>query len=89
MKINIPEWAWFHFWEEPPPDAMEFWAFRFKPPCRRGDELLFHYEGKVVARAVVHKIEPPGVSECAATAKFKHRWKVFWTQESFEDLRHG
>jgi len=25
MKINIPEWAWSHFWEEPPPDALEFW----------------------------------------------------------------
>jgi hypothetical protein len=87
VNINVPDWARGHFWEEPPPGNLEFWAFRFKPPVQVGDELIFKFDGTVVARAVCAKIEPPGQSECEATARFKHRWKVFWTQDSFKDLR--
>jgi len=89
MNINVPESARDHFWEEPPVGYYEFWAFRFKPPCEDDDELLFRFDGKVVARAFVSFIEPPGQSSCESTAKFKHRWKVFWAPESFEDLRGG
>lgn len=87
MNINVSEWARDHFWEEPPAGHMEFWAFRFKPPCKVGDELIFRFDKKPVARARVHTIEAPGESSCEGTGKFKHRWKVFWTQESFVNLR--
>jgi len=87
MNINIPEWAREHFWEEPPDGHWEFWAFRFKPRCEVGEELLFRFDGKPVAKAVCAKIEPPGVSECESTRRFLNRWKVYWSPETFKDLR--
>ncbi len=87
MNINVPEWARDHFWEEPPADSEEFWGFRFQPPCKTGDTLYFRFDGKLVATAVVDRIEPPGRSKCDSTGRFENLHKVFWTQESFRDLR--
>lgn len=90
MNINVPENAIGHFWEEPPEGATEFWAFRFRPPCEVGDELIFRYNKKPIATAIAAKIEPPGESSCAQTGKFKNKWKVLWTRQSFkkvEELR--
>lgn len=91
MKINVPPEVWAHFWEEPPPDSFEFWAFRFPVRAQVGDEILFLLDKKPVAKAVIAGIEKPGASQCDTTGRFKNRWKVFWTQESFKDLRgsHG
>lgn len=90
MNVNVPPQARDHFWEEPPAGSMEFWSFRFRPPCAVGDELLFRFDGIPVARARVHRIEAPGQSACEGTGRFARGWKVFWTPESFEDLRtHG
>lgn len=87
MKINIPKWAQEEFWDEPPADAMEFWAFRFMPKCKIGDLIEFFFDGKKVAEATVAVIEAPDLSHCDSTGRFRHRWKVFWQQESFKDLR--
>lgn len=76
-----------HFWEEPPPGNWEFWAFRFKPRCQVGDEIIFRHNYKPIAKAIIAKIEPPGISDCEITGEFKNRWKVFWNPASFEDLR--
>ncbi len=89
MNINVPPQARDHFWEEPQPGAMEFWAFRFRPPCKVGDQLIFRFDGVPVARATVHAIEPPGRDECARTGRWRNSWKVYWLPESFEDLRGG
>lgn len=89
MNINVPESARDHFWEEPFEGSWEFWAFRFKPPCKPDDELMFRFDGKPVARAVCWFIEPPGESSCDTTGKYEHRWKVFWWPHTFEDLRKG
>lgn len=87
MNINVPLTVRDHFWEEPPPDAWEFWSFRWPPPCKVGDELLFRFDKTIVARAVVARIEKPGQSVCEGTGRFRNGWKVFWTPESFQDLR--
>jgi hypothetical protein len=87
MIINVPEGALKHFWEEPPAGHWEFWAFRFKPKCKVGDRIIFKFDGKPIAEAVVAKIERPGQSVCKSTGRFKNRWKVYWTPESFIDLR--
>lgn len=87
MNINVPASARSHFWEDPPLGSREFWSFRFKPPCAVGDNLTFRFDGTAVASAVVSEIQPPGQSECEATGKFRSGWKVFWTPESFLDLR--
>lgn len=87
MNINVPIWAREHFWEEPPPGCCEFWAFRWCPPCREGEELVFRFDGVPVARAICGYIEQPGASACLQTGRFKSGWKVFWRPETFVDLR--
>jgi len=89
MNINVPEWAREHFWEEPPAGSIEFWAFRWKPPCAVGDPLTFRFDKRIVATAVVSAIERPGQSKCEATGRFGGGWKVFWAPETFRDLREG
>jgi hypothetical protein len=87
MNVNVPQFARDHFWEEPPAGSCEFWSFRFPPPCKVGEPLTFKFDGVPVARATVAKIEPPGQSKCDGTGRFGGGWKVFWTPESFVDLR--
>jgi hypothetical protein len=87
LNINVPGWAQAEFWDEPPAGTIEFWAFRFPPPCKEGDKLTFKFNGKVVAEAVVSEVEPPRKSKCDHTGRFLRAWKVFWTPESFVDLR--
>jgi hypothetical protein len=87
MNINVPAWARDHFWEEPPAGSCEFWGFRFPPPCKVGDELVFKFDGVPVARAVVYQIVPPGMTRCEQTGRFNTTHNVFWLPESFVDLR--
>jgi len=86
MKINVPPFARAHFWEEPPEGSMEFWAFRSRPACKIGEQLIFLFDARPVAKAVVAAIEPPGISCCDGSGNFFNHWKVFWKQESFEEL---
>ena len=87
MNINIPASALGHFWKDPPEGSWEFWSFRFRPLCQVGSNLVFRFDGKIVARAVVARIEKPGESVCETTGRFRSGWKVFWTPESFVDQR--
>jgi len=91
MNINVPDWAMQHFGDEPPAGSMEFWSFRFQPPCMVGDTLFFRSRGKIIARATVELIEQPWLSKCDGSSRFHSGWKVFWTPESFVDMRqeHG
>jgi len=90
MKINVPPQSRDHFWEEPSiPDYCEFWSFRWRPPCREGDDLIFLFDGIPVARAVCCYIERPGQSRCERTGKYGGGWKVFWLPETFVDLRNS
>lgn len=87
MNVNVLPEARDHFWQEPEEGSTEFWAFRFKPPCEVGDELIFRFDKKPVARAIVDRIEKPGESACDTTGMFRNKWKVYWLPDSFEDLR--
>jgi len=87
VNINVPVFARSHFWEEPPPDSQEFWSFRFPPPCKAGDPLIFRFDGIAVAKAVCDRIEAPGQSSCDGTGRFENGHKVFWRPETFVDLR--
>lgn len=87
MNINVPVQAIEHFWEEPPEGSWEFWSFRFPPPCKVGDILTFRYAGTRIATATCARIEKPGQSKCDGTGRFERGFKVFWTPESFVDLR--
>lgn len=88
MKINVPEIAIDHFWEEPPEDSWEFWAFLWPVKAKVGDTIFFYCNKQLIAKAVIAKIETPGKSECEKSEKYRNRWKVFWDPESFEDLRN-
>jgi len=83
MRINVPPWAYEHFWQDPAPGHSEFWAFRFEPRCQIGDLLEFYFKGKKVAEATVALVQAPG----AGKGGFRDRWKVFWRPETFKDLR--
>lgn len=91
MKITIPESeggeVWRHFWEEPPPGSVEFWALRWPIKAKPGDGIEFYYRKQLVAYAVVLRVEPPGISECDRTGKYRNRWKVVWDPATFRDMR--
>lgn len=87
MKINVPKQARDHFWEEPPPDSREFWGFQWPPKAKVGDPIFFLFDGVVVAEAVIHEITKPGIGKCERTGGFGSSWKVWWTPESFRDVR--
>ena len=89
MNINVPVWAEAEFWDEPPPGAHEFWGFRFPPPCKVGDPLVFRMRGVVVARAVCCGIEPPGKTSCDHSGRFSTTYNVFWRPESFVEDAQG
>lgn len=87
MMIRVPPWAVAHFWDEPPPGSEEFWAFRNVPAVRVGERIEFEIAGRLVADAIVSRVERPGESRCGRTGGWAGRWKVFWSPESFRDLR--
>jgi len=87
MRINVPEEAIEHFWEEPSEGSWEFWAFVWPVKAKVGDPIYFYYRKSLIASAIVAKIEKPGHGECERTGKFKNRWKVYWKPESFKDER--
>lgn len=87
MFINVPTWAREEFWTEPPEGTMEFWSFRFPPPCKVGDVLTFRFDKVVMAQAIVARIEKPGESVCEGTGRFRNGWKVYWQAHTFIDLR--
>lgn len=87
MKITVTDAVIDHFWEEPPEDSWEFWAFRWPVKAKVGDDILFYHNNKLIAKAVIAAIEQPGKSQCERTGKFNNRWKVFWRPESFIDMR--
>ena len=82
MKIHVPRADREYFWEPPAEGAVNFWSFNSKPRCRIGDELLFMFDGRAVARARVSGIERPGLP----WRKGEKEWRVFWHQKSFEAL---
>lgn len=87
LRINVPESQIEHFWEEPQQGDQEFWAFRFPVRARVGDPIYFYINKKLVASAVVARVEKPGESGCLDTGNFKNRWKVVWNNSSFKDER--
>ena len=87
MRINVSDKLLQHFWAEPGQGDAEFWAFRRRPKVGLGDTIEFYNQGKLIARAKVHRIERPGQSACGGTGRFKNHWKVVWRNRDFQDLR--
>jgi hypothetical protein len=87
LKINVPDAAMNHFWEEPPEGNWEFWAFTWPVRAKVGDYIYFYNNKKLIVMAVIAKVEKPGESECEKTGKYRNKWKVYWNSDSFVDYR--
>ncbi|OGU54782.1 MAG: hypothetical protein A2V66_01610 [Ignavibacteria bacterium RBG_13_36_8] len=88
MKITVPPGVERdHFWDEPPEGSWEFWAFRWPVKAKVGDTIYFFCSRKLIAKAIIERIDLPGKSSCERTGKYKNSWKVFWKPESFVDMR--
>lgn len=86
MEINVPPEARERFLKESSERAVDFWPFRSRPCCQIGEELLFQFDGRPSARAVVSGIEPPGIALWDDSGKFINHWKVFWHQRTLRIL---
>lgn len=86
MRINVPANARKNFWKEAPEGFPKFWLFRTKPACEIGEELVFYFDGRPVARAIVSGIEPPGLDFSFSPEEFLDHWKVYWHQKSFRSI---
>jgi hypothetical protein len=85
--IEIPESARDHFWDEPPAHNYEFWAFRSRPQCLKGERIIFTMDKKPVAETICHHVEKPGTSKCELTGKFEKHWKVYWNPSDFKKYK--
>lgn len=88
MNITVHEAALDHFWEEPPPDSIEFWKFRWPPPCKIGDPLYFRLNKRVIASATVYEIihRPRSYTDDRGVT-FGPGFYIYWLPETFVDLR--
>jgi GNAT superfamily N-acetyltransferase/RNA:NAD 2'-phosphotransferase (TPT1/KptA family) len=85
--IEVPKSARDHFWEEPEPHNFEFWAFRSRPTCLKGERIIFTMDKKPVAETVCHHVEKPGESKCELTGKFEKHWKAYWDPKDFKKYK--
>lgn len=86
MKIDVPLEARERFLKESSDRAVDFWPFRSRPRCQIGEEVLFLFDGRLVAQAVVSGIEPPGIALWDDSGRFINHWKVFWHQRTLRVL---
>lgn len=92
MNLNIPpdSQAWL-FAPRRDEDECAIWSLgRWQPPCEMGDPIYFRFDKKIVARAIVYLIIPPGEHDFITHHKKRYctGWKIVWAWETFEDLRH-
>jgi hypothetical protein len=90
MNINIPPDSQQWLFALRGSDMACLWSFRWPPPCQLGDPLFFRFDGRIVARARVRQILPPGEHDtfCHNGRRYLTGHKVVWHQDDFEDLRN-
>ena len=91
MNINIPgdsrEWL---FAEPADPNNGRLWSMgRYPPPVKAGDEILFRFDGDVVASAICHEVYKPGLFNTISHngARDLRGYKCTWLNSTFVDLR--
>jgi hypothetical protein len=87
MRITVSDDLLDHFFKEPQEGDSEFWAFIWPVRAKVGDPIYFYNNKKLIASAVVNRVEKPGESSCLSTGQFKNKWKVHWLNSSFKDER--
>jgi hypothetical protein len=89
VKINIPanEQAWLF---DVDPNCECCWSMgRYPPPCDIGDDLLFRFDGRLVARAICRGILKRGERYGRSHDVSRHLTgnKVVWWRSELEDFR--
>jgi GNAT superfamily N-acetyltransferase/RNA:NAD 2'-phosphotransferase (TPT1/KptA family) len=86
LYIEVPKSERNHFWEDKRA-KYEFWAFKNSPRALIGEQIIFTFDKKPVATAVVSHFEEPGKSKCDSTGRFEDRHKVFWDTKTFRKYK--
>jgi 2'-5' RNA ligase/8-oxo-dGTP pyrophosphatase MutT (NUDIX family) len=84
FTIEVPSFARDHFFEDSG-GKEEFWAFKDRPLCLHGEQVVFTFDRYPVAEAVALRVEEPGKTKCDATGLYGDHYKVFWTPASFKE----
>jgi RNA:NAD 2'-phosphotransferase (TPT1/KptA family)/8-oxo-dGTP pyrophosphatase MutT (NUDIX family)/ribosomal protein L32 len=66
-----------------PKAPLEYWAFKNRPRVFINEPLIFTFNGKPVAKAVVVRVEAPGKGE----GEYKHWHKVYWKPTTFRKFK--
>ena len=66
-----------------PKAPLEYWAFKNRPRVFLDEKLIFTFNKKPMAEAVVVRVEGPGHGE----GEYKHYHKVYWKPTSFKKFR--
>jgi 8-oxo-dGTP pyrophosphatase MutT (NUDIX family)/GNAT superfamily N-acetyltransferase len=82
LMIEVPKDLRKGFWNRPD-DVLHYWAFKNRPRAFVDERIIFTFNRKPVAQAVVLKVEAPG----NGTGKYKHWHKVYWHPSHFQKFR--
>src|SRR5271157_6241403 len=66
-----------------PKSVLEYWAFKNRPRVFINEQIIFTFDGKPVAEALVVKVEAPGQGE----GEHKDWHKVYWKPSRFRKFR--
>jgi 8-oxo-dGTP pyrophosphatase MutT (NUDIX family)/GNAT superfamily N-acetyltransferase len=82
LMIEVPKPHRKGFWTRPR-NKLHYWAFKNRPRAFINEKIIFTFDRKPVAQAVVLKIEAPGKQE----GEYKHWHKVYWNPNHFQKFR--
>jgi len=82
LLIEVPKPHRKGFWTRPR-NKLHYWAFKNRPRAFINEKIIFTFDKKPVAQAVVLKIEAPGKQE----GEYKHWHKVYWNPNHFQKFR--
>jgi 8-oxo-dGTP pyrophosphatase MutT (NUDIX family)/GNAT superfamily N-acetyltransferase len=82
LMIEVPKHLRKGFWKRPN-NALHYWAFKNRPRAFVEEKIIFTFNRKPVAQAVVLKIEGPGHGE----GEYKHWHKVYWNPSHFQKFK--
>jgi 8-oxo-dGTP pyrophosphatase MutT (NUDIX family) len=82
VVIEVPQERRKTFWTRPV-GKLEYWAFKNRPRAFVSEPIIFTFDRKPVAQAVVLRVEAPGSGE----GEYKHWHKIYWNPSTFVKYR--
>lgn len=81
--IEVPQERRKTFWTRPE-GKLEYWAFKNRPRAFNSEPIIFTFDRKPVAQAVVLRVEAPG----KGTGEYKDWHKLYWNPTTFVKYRN-